>query len=86
MIAYDVLPEHMREHAQGYLERGERPGRFLMAVLCNDFVEVAGQADEINRLCLFAWAEWLYNNVPAPAWRTKEKVEAWMKARQEEQQ
>ncbi len=85
MIAYDILPEHMREAAQGYLERGETPGRFLMAVLCNNLVEAAMQADEINRLCLFDWAGWLYNNVPAPAWRTEEKVRAWMKARQEEQ-
>ncbi len=71
MISYEILPPHMREHAQAYLERGEAPGRFLMAVLCNDFVEVAGQADDINRLHLFEWASWLHNNVPAPAWRTK---------------
>ena len=79
---YDRLPEHMRESARAYIEDGKPPGDFLRAVLENNFVEALGHADEENRAAIFAWAEWLYNEAPMPAWGSPEKVTAWIAAHQ----
>ena len=77
-MSYDRLPEHMRESARAYVEHGRPPGDFLTAVLCNNLVEAAGRADEENQRALFAWAGWLHNEVPMPAWGSPEKVRDWV--------
>ena len=74
---YNKLPEYMREPARLYIEEGELPGGFLMAVLTNNLVEAAARADEVNQQRLFEWAGWLYNEVPKPAWGSPTKVLAW---------
>ena len=74
---YDKLPEHMQEAARCYIEEGEMPGSFLTAVLTNNLVEAFGNADEINRACMWDWCLWLYNEAPMPAWGSAEKVLAW---------
>lgn len=77
ITSYDALPEYMRESARLYIEDGFLPGSFLMAVLCNDLVGAGGAADAVNKHMLFVWAGWLYNDVPSPAWGSREKVEEW---------
>ena len=79
-IGYGSLPAHMQEGARLYIEQGIPPGRFLMAVLCNNLVEAAGRADAENRAALPAWALWLHNDIPMGAWGSLEKVQAWMAA------
>ena len=74
---YDKLPEHMQEAARLYIEEGEMPGSFLVAVLTNNLVEAFGKADEVNRSCLREWVLWLYNDIPEAAWGSAEKVLAW---------
>ena len=74
---YDKLPEHMQEVARLYIEEGEEPGGFLMAVLTNNLVEAATRADGVNQQRLFEWAGWLYNDIPDRAWGSAEKVLAW---------
>ncbi len=74
---YARLPEHMQEAARLYIEEGEMPGDFLKAVLCNNLVEAFGRADELNRLSLWHWAQWLYNDVPQDAWGSVEKMRAY---------
>lgn len=39
---YDRLPEGLREEARNYVEAGFLPGRFLRAVLANDFSRAIG--------------------------------------------
>jgi len=75
---YDTLPEHMREPAQLYIERGIEPGSFLLAVLGNDLVGAFARADQINTAVMDDWACWLYNDVPSAAWGSPEKVAAWL--------
>ena len=74
---YERLPEHMQEAARLYIEEGEMPGSFLVAVLTNNLVEAFGKADEVNRSCLWDWCLWLYNEAPEHAWGSAEKVLAW---------
>ncbi len=77
-INYNSLPEHMQSGARLYIEQGIEPGRFLMAVLCNDLSGAASRADGINQRCLLDWAMWLHNDISASAWGSEEKVLAWM--------
>lgn len=81
-MAYDYIsiPDHMQESLDAYKQKGQRPGSFLYKVLLNDLVGAAGQADDINKHCLFAYAQWLFNDLPTAAWRTEENIEAWIAA------
>ncbi len=80
-VDYATLPEHMREGARDYVERGWKPGDFLRAVLENNLVEAFGHADLINRLAMDDWAKWLWNEAPKGCWGSPEKVAAWIKAK-----
>jgi len=80
---YELIPEHMREGMRRYLEEGIEPGSFLRAVLENNFVQACAQADSINSAWLFKWAEFLWWEMPGGSWGSPEKVQAWMKSRQE---
>lgn len=74
---YDTLPEYMREPARLYVEEGQLPGGFLMAVLCNNLVEAARRADDTNCRVLLVWAQWLHWELPMDAWGSEEKVRAY---------
>ncbi len=78
MIDYSMLPEHMRDGAKRYVERGIEPGGFMMAVLCNDLYGAASKADDINRSMLFEWVQWMYTELPGPAWGERSLVDAWI--------
>jgi hypothetical protein len=82
---YTMLPEHMREGARLYVEEGLDPGGFLRAVLENNLTESFARADGIDLAHIADWVEWLYWQIPAPAWRCSDNisargnVEKWMK-------
>ena len=80
MDAYG-LPTHCRDGLAGYLA-GEYKhiGSFLMAVLKNDFAMAVMKADEINSICLRAYAKFLWLEAPERAWGSPEKVKAWIEA------
>ena len=80
-IDYSTLPEHMQDGVRDYIERGYKPGSFLLAVLRNDLVGAFGLADSINRGALQAWARWLYNDAPSLCWGSEAKIVAWIIAR-----
>jgi hypothetical protein len=77
-VDYSILPEHMRDVARGYVERGYPPGGFLRAVLANDLVGAFGRADGPNAHCMGDWATWLFNEAPSACWGSSEKVTAWL--------
>lgn len=66
-----------------YVLHGIAPGGFLLAVLENDLMEATERADQENLRNLPAYAAFLYNEVPGSCHGSREKVNAWMKARQE---
>ena len=78
-INYDMLPEHMRDGMQRYIERGIPPGSFLTAVLENNLVLAALRADSVNRHRLLDFAEFLYSEAPTMCWGSRGSVELWVK-------
>ncbi len=81
MVDVSRLPEHMQESARLWAEQGlPHPhllGSFMRAVLMSDLVEAFACADEGNATAMRAWAMWLYNDCPSPAWGNAEKLDAW---------
>ena len=77
MYNYSNLPEHMRDSIRQYVEIGAPVGDFLTALLSNKLVETFGQADEINQASMFAWAKFLYSEVPKSCWGSPEAVAKW---------
>ncbi len=76
---YAMLPAHMRGGMRRYIERGIRPGDFLMAVLRNDFVRALMLAGRKARQRIFDIAEFLYYEAPIACWGNKDAVEEWIK-------
>lgn len=84
MTNYQRLPEHMRDAARLYIERGIKPGDFLTALLANDFMEAVGRADDTNLAALGTWAKWIYNEIPRGAHGSYNHVADWCHSRQAE--
>jgi len=84
MINYDKIPEHCRRGMKRYIEEGVIPGDFLQAIICNDLVESFGRADDINTAHMRDYCDFLYNEVPTPAWGSDAKMIAWAKAKRGE--
>lgn len=76
---YQTLPKHMRPGMRDYIERGILPGRFLQAILSNDFITAYGRADHINRFALHDFARFLDRWAPRECYGSPEKVAAWSK-------
>lgn len=74
-----MIPGHCRESMRLYVEHGVLPGSFLTAVLCNDFMEACGKADDVNRH-LWDYANFLYNYAPSNCFGSPEAVKAWVAA------
>lgn len=77
-INYNMLPEHMREGARLYIEKGIEPGGFMTAVLENKFVQAFSRADDINLARMKDWASWLYNECPMQARGSERAVKEWL--------
>lgn len=73
-----LLPEHMREGMQSYIEHGIKPGSFLTAVLSNDLMGAIGMADDVNVGKLHAYAVYLYSYAPRGSHGSPEAVKAWV--------
>ncbi len=71
------IPERMMPALKNYTEHGEIPGDFLQAVISNDLSGAVGRADEENLANLPAFVAYLYNEVPAGAWGSREKMYKW---------
>jgi hypothetical protein len=83
--AYSRLPEHRRAEMQLYLEQGVRPGRFLTAVLCNDYMDLCAQADRAERDFLSVYSFWLYSYAPQDSYGSKEKFNSWLEGRKRDE-
>ena len=75
------IPNYMMGGLRRYIERGIHPGDFLTAVICNDLREAVGRADDTNIANLPAYVAYLHNEVPAIAWGSIKRMQAWMEAR-----
>lgn len=85
-INYSKIPEHMRPGLERYLEYGVIPGRFLTAILENNLVDAVAHADRVNKTSFREWASFLYNEMPAGSWGSKEKVRKWSEEKSKEKE
>lgn len=80
MTKYDRLPEHMREGARLYVEKGYKGGSFFTAVVSNDFEGAFRNADDTNTAAMRDWAMWLYNDAPCGCHGSPANMAAWINA------
>lgn len=76
------IPSRMMHAIKAYVERGEVPGDFLQAVICNDLKEAVGRADYENLRNLPAFVGYFYNEAPADCWGSRAKMQAWVESMQ----
>lgn len=79
-----LVPEHLREGLERYIEQGVPPGHFLTAVIENNLVEAFGRGDEESLSRLRDLVIWFYNYSPSPCWGSPEKRLAWQQAHAEQ--
>ena len=79
-----TIPDYMAGGLTRYIEDGIEPGDFLSAVICNDLAEAVGRADSANIKNIPAYVFYLYNYAPSSCWGSREKMDAYMKAKAEE--
>ena len=75
-----MVPLTMISALRHYIDYGSPKGHFLTAVLSNDLFGAAKRADNRNFEVLAHIVCWCYNNVPQPAWGSREKYNRWIKA------
>jgi hypothetical protein len=79
-IDYALVPEHLREGLQRYVETGGGVGGFLTALIENDLVSAVPRADAISFAHIRDLCLWLYNEAPRQCWGSKQKRIDWQKA------
>lgn len=77
------IPERMLSAIHAYIDGGVIPGGFLRAVICNNMREACCLADEENLQNLPAYVKYFYNNAPGICWGSKERMRAWVTAKEE---
>jgi hypothetical protein len=75
---YDQIPTRTIDAINGYVNEGRSVGGFLWAVLSNDLQGAVGRADLENLDALVAIVRYVYNEIPADAWGSEEKVKQWI--------
>ncbi len=75
---YDCIRPDTIETINNYVTKGFAPGDFVYAVLSNNLMEAFGRADDDNRRALFYICDYVYNEVPARAWGSPDKIAAWL--------
>lgn len=73
------IPEHCVEHIVDYVIYGRQPGGFLSAVFANKLTQSALRADDWNRPCLLAYAQFLLNAAPITCWGGDKEVFEWIR-------
>ena len=76
------IPRALHDGLVRYLVDGIRPGSFLAAVLENDLREAVTRANPVeNFLTLPSLVRFLFNEAPAHAWGSPERVTVWSATR-----
>ena len=76
MLRY--VPRHLQEGLRLYIEEGRPVGDFLTALLEDSLTRTWKHADLVSRASMSSLLSFLYNSVPAPAWGSHKKVQAWL--------
>jgi len=76
-----TVPDWAAGGLKRYLHDGIRPGSGLLAILRNDLREAMGRCCEMGgegARDVWQIVNYLYNDVPSPAWGSPEKVQRWL--------
>lgn len=79
-INYTRIPEHMRDTARRYIERGIGGGSFFTALVSNDLMCAFKRADDTNTAAMRDWCAFLYNEAPSACFGSPERVSDWIEA------
>lgn len=74
---WNLIPTHMREGLQRYINHGIAPGDFLSAVLSNDLRGAVERADDVNIVAIPNYIKFLYNYAPGGCWGSVERYKSW---------
>ena len=77
-LRYRKAPVHILDSINAYVQRKQRPGSFLTAVLENSLTGALLAADGASRRGLDDIVLYLWTEVPASCWGSPAKVEAWL--------
>lgn len=77
MIDYSTIPGWVREEIDEWAAIASWPGTFVEAVLRNDLNDAFAKATEDEVRTLHSIVAYVYNFVPSPCWRSREKMVAW---------
>lgn len=75
---WSLIPDHMRDCVENYVERGLIDDEFLEAVVCNDLKMAVMYADGININRLVDYVKFFSRYCPAMCWGNRENVENWV--------
>lgn len=78
------IPQYMRAGLINYIEKGEKPGDFLVAVLSNKLDEAVARADGNNIDLLPAYVVFLHNQAPSGCHGSSENVKEWIEKKRKE--
>jgi len=73
-----VLPAHLKESLDKYIQEGRPLGHFLTACVDNDLAQAVGRADEENLKIIPAIVGYLYAEAPAACWGFRGCHKAWV--------
>ena len=80
------VPPAILEGLRGYGYHGIPTGGFLRATLENDLAQSVGMADDQSLAAIGRIVSFVYNCLPSKCWGSKEKVQAWIKMKEQERE
>jgi hypothetical protein len=72
------VPQNTIDELRRYAFNGVPLGGFLEAVVSNDLVSAVSRADSYNQNNLPALVVYVYNELPAECWGSRETYEHWL--------
>lgn len=79
MFDFDKAPtKHHGDVFRKYLDYGDTPDPFILAILENNLIEACKHAKDEERPLIWKYVGWMINEAPISAWGSHEKVRKWM--------
>ena len=73
-----MIPDELTAALINYRDKRTHPGQFLAAVLSNDLQAAVLLATDESAACLRELVRWVANNLPAFAFGSRFKFDAWV--------
>lgn len=83
---YAAIPELTLRSLMLYVNDGVPTGSFLRSVLSNDLFGAFERADQQNRDTIGLLVTYIYNEIPAECWGTREHYHQWLDRKRAERE